>query len=84
MDLTRLAELGRLQPHETTPEEIAKLRALVGQRLMDARSTTISTDLRFMAAYDAARSLAKTVLAAGGWRVTGYGQHFATFHALRR
>lgn len=82
MDLRRLAGLGRLQPHETTPEEITKLRTLAQRRLADARSTTISDDLRFLAAYDAARSLAKMVLAAAGWRVTGYGQHYATFQAL--
>ena len=82
MNLTRLAELGRLQPHETTPEEMAKLRALVERRLSDAQMTTDSADWRFMAAYNAARTLAKMVLAVAGWRVTGYGQHFTTFHAV--
>lgn len=82
MNLRRLVELGRLQPHETTPEEIGKLRKLVQRRLVDARSHTISDDLRFLAAYDAARTLAKMVLAAAGWRPSGVAQHFSTFHAL--
>jgi uncharacterized protein (UPF0332 family) len=71
-----------LQSHEATPEELAKLRTLAEHRLLAAQSTALFTDLRFMAAYDAARSLAKMVLAVAGWRVTGYGQHFTTFHAL--
>ena len=81
MSLDELRDRGLLKPHRTSRQEIADLMSIVEVGLSDARAETISLDRRFSAAYDAARSLATIVLAAGGYRTTGMGQHATTFEA---
>ncbi len=82
MNLTDLAELGRLAEHRTSRQEIADLLRLGEAALADANVEAISLDRRFCAAYDAARTLATIALACAGYRPTGQGQHRTVFDAL--
>ena len=77
-----LVEEKKLQPHETSASEVADLLKVADRGLKDAESGSISLDLRFMAAYNAALSLATIALAAGGYRTTGLAHHATTFLAL--
>jgi len=58
------------------------LLALAQRGLADARTETISTDLRFCAAYHAALQLATIPLASAGYRAAGVGHHATVFEAL--
>ena len=82
MSLSELLAAARLRRHRTSREEMRELLRLADQALADARVTAVSLDRRFLAAYDAARSLATMVLACAGYRATGSGQHAAVFEGL--
>lgn len=72
----------RVQPHQTSRQELDALRALVERDLKDAGLAGLSVDRRFATAYNAVLQLAKMVIACAGWRVRGEGHHRTTFEAL--
>lgn len=53
MTLQNLAKIGRLHPHEPTPEEIRRLLAAAERNLKDARLKENSPETRFDCAYKA-------------------------------
>lgn len=53
MTLENSAQIGKLKPHKTTREEIARLLAAARRHLKDARHADISPESRFDIAYKA-------------------------------
>jgi hypothetical protein len=65
-----------------TKTEIDKLRALAARSLSDVAVPGLSTDMQFILAYDAARTLSLMVVRASGYRPKSVGSHYNTFLAL--
>lgn len=82
MDLRKLLADGSLRRHRTSAEEIRDLLRVVDRDLADAGVRRVSSDRRFMTAYNAALTLATMVLYAAGYRASGAGHHWATIQAL--
>jgi hypothetical protein len=57
MSLQKWVEYGWLRPEPTSPDEIKSLLGIVDRSLADAKVEAVSTDLRFVAAFNAALSL---------------------------
>jgi hypothetical protein len=81
MTLQQWADNGWLEPHVTSPAEIANLLAIVDRDLADAGGG-ISPDWRFGIAYNAALKLCTILLYAEGFRAARTLQHYRTIHAL--
>jgi hypothetical protein len=76
-------EYGWLRPEPTSPSEIRDLLGIVERSLADSKIAAVSTDLRFVAAFNAALSAATTALRASGHRtVTLAGHHVQTIESL--
>ncbi len=71
-----------LEPHETSPEEIADLLKRYDVALADARVMGQSAEGRYVHAYTAGFLLAKTVVRAEGVRVKGGESHRDTLRAV--
>jgi len=65
-----------------TKAELDKLRSIVSRSLKDAAAPGLSTDARFIMAYDAARTMALIIVRAAGYRPKLSGAHRNTFVAL--
>ncbi|MEW6263159.1 MAG: hypothetical protein AB1641_08775 [Thermodesulfobacteriota bacterium] len=81
MTLRQWAENGWLEPHVTSPQEIANLLAMVNRDLTDAGSG-ISPDWRFGIAYNAALKLCAILLYVEGYRAVRTLHHYRTIQAL--
>ena len=62
MSLEKWVEYGWLRREATSPAEIKDLLGIVQRSLADSKVEAVSTDLRFIAAFNAALCLAKTAL----------------------
>lgn len=83
MNLKKWVEYGWLRPEPTSPDEIKSLLGIAERSLADAKIEAISTDLRFIAAFNAALSLATLALRAAGHRTaTQAGHHIKTIESL--
>lgn len=82
MSLRRWLEEGRLRPHQTSKREIEDLLAVAERDLSDAQVPDLSTDRRFLIAYEAALTLATIPLYCEGYETHGRGHHWLTFQAL--
>ena len=79
MSLEKWVEYGWLRREPTSPSEIKDLLGLVDRSLADSKVEAVSTDLRFIAAFNAALCAATTALRASGHRtVTQAGHHVKT------
>jgi len=79
MSLQKWVEYGWLRREPTSPAEIRDLFGIVERSLPDSRVEAVSTDLRFIAAFNAALCVATTALRASGHRtVTQAGHHVKT------
>ena len=79
MTLENLALIGKVKPHNTSREEIARLMAAVRRNLKDARLDGISSETRFDVAYKAVMQCALVALMANGFRPsTNEPGHHAT------
>jgi len=72
-----------LEPHETSPEEVRNLLAVVDRDLGDAAIGQLSADWRLGIAYNAALQLATMALAASGYRPTRDRGHERAIQSLR-
>jgi hypothetical protein len=76
-------EYGWLRREPTSPGEIKDLLGIVERSLADSKVEVVSTDLRFIAAFNAALCVATTALRASGHRtVTQAGHHVKTIESL--
>ena len=83
MSLEKWVEYGWLRREPTSPGEIRDLLAIVERSVADSKVEAISTDLRFIAAFNAALCLATTALRASGHRtVTQAAHHVKTIESL--
>src|ERR1700756_1083999 len=83
MSLAKWVEYGWLRREPTSPGEIKDLLGIVERSLADSGVEAVSTDLRFIAAFNAALSVATTALRASGHRtVTQAGHHVKTIESL--
>lgn len=81
MSLKRWADNGWLRPHQSSPQEIADLLAVVDRDSADAEGN-ISADWRFGIAYNAALKLCTILLYASGYRPEKMLQHYRTLAAM--
>ena len=83
MSLEKWVEFGWLRREPTSPDEIRSLLGIVKRNLADAKVEAVSTDLRFIAAFNAALCIATMALRATGHRtVTQAGHHVKTIESL--
>ena len=83
MSLEKWVEYGWLRREPTSPSEIKGLLGIVERCLADAKVEAVSTDLRFIAAFNAALCGATTALRASGHRTaTQAGHHVKTIESL--
>jgi len=83
MSLEKWVEYGWLRREPTSPGEIKDLLGIVERSLTDSKVEAVSTDLRFIAAFNAALSVATTALRASGHRTsTQAGHHVKTIESL--
>ncbi|HZQ18057.1 MAG TPA: hypothetical protein VFA90_04990 [Terriglobales bacterium] len=83
MSLEKWVEYGWLRREPTSPGEIRDLLGIVERSLADSEVEAISTDLRFIAGFNAALCAATTALRASGHRtVTQAGHHLKTIESL--
>src|SRR5215471_7986184 len=83
MSLEKWVEYGWLRREPTSPNEITDLLGIVDRSLADSKVKAVSTDRRFIAAFNAALCAATTALRASGHRtVTQAGHHVKTIESL--
>ena len=83
MSLEKWVEYGWLRREPTSPDEIRSLLGIVERSLADAKVEAVSTDLRFIAAFNAALCIATMALRATGHRtVTQAGHPVKTIESL--
>jgi len=83
MSLEKWVEYGWLRREPTSSSEIRDLLGIVDRSLTDSRVEAVSTDLRFIAAFNAALCAATTALRASGHRTaTQAGHHVKTIESL--
>jgi hypothetical protein len=82
MSWTKLLASKTVTPLPATKAELDKLRSLVARSLNDVAAAGLSTDMRFILAYDAARTLSLMIVRAAGYRPKAVGGHYNTFVAL--
>ncbi len=66
----------------TSKSEIDNLRSIVSRSLANVTVAGLSTDIRFILAYDATRTLSLMIVRAEGYRPRSVGGHYNTFIAL--
>ena len=71
-----------LTEHETSPEEIASLLAIVERDLANAAIGGLSADWKLNIAYNAALQAATAALAASGYRAAREQHHYRTIQSL--
>ena len=72
----------RLRTHKTSKEEIQGLLEIAKRDLNDASVQDLSTDRRFLIAYEGALTLATIPLYCAGYETYGRGHHWLTFRIL--
>lgn len=83
MSLEKWREHGWLRAEPTGRDEIKGLMAIVKRGLKDSSVVSISEDLRFVAAFNAALTAANMALRASGYRtVVQVGHHTKTIESL--
>ena len=82
MSWAKLLASKTITPLPATKGELDKLRSLVARSLNDITASGISTDMQFILAYDAARTLSLMIVRAAGYRPKSVGAHYNTFLAL--
>ena len=84
MSLQEWLKNGWLRPHQTSPQEIAGLRAVVKRDLKASADANLDADWRFAIAYNAALQCAALALYAAGFEAPkGGGAHHRTIESLR-
>ena len=71
-----------LVEHETSPEEIASLLAIVERDLANAKLAGLSEDWSLAIAYNAALQAATAALSAAGFRAAREQHHYRTIQSL--
>ena len=83
MSLTTWLENRWLTEHESSPQEVANLLAVVDRDLGDAEVEGLSSDRRLGISYNAALQLSILALAAAGYRATRDKSHLYSILSLQ-
>ena len=83
MSLQRLYTQGRLTGHKTSKQEVRDLLRLIERDIRDAKVDGISSDRKFVTAYNAVLQAATILLYCQGYRTKGAGHHFTVFQAMK-
>ena len=82
MSLQDWVRNGWLTDHQSSPQEIADLLAVVERDLNDCQSKDLSEDWQLAIAYNAALQLAVVALASNGYRATRDAHHYRVIQSL--
>ena len=82
MSLDDLLAQGKLRRRSARKEEIQGLLRVADRDLKDAAVPGLSSDRRFLVAYEAALALATVPLRCKGYETHGQGHHWTTFQSL--
>jgi len=83
MSLEKWVEYGWLKREPTSRDEIEGLLSILDRGLVDSKVEAISTDLRFIAAFNSALTAATAALRAFGFRTSSQaGHHVKTIESL--
>src|ERR1700736_1327416 len=82
MSWAKLLASKTVTPLPATKAELDNLRSIVQRSLNDVAATGLSTDARFIMAYDAAPTLSLMIVRGVGYRPRAAGGHYNTFLAL--
>lgn len=84
MSLEDLHKFGKLQKHETSAQEIKGLFGVAERCLRDSSQNTISLDLRYVAAYQAALAAGEALLCCFGYKAPKSNYHYMVWEASRQ
>ena len=82
MSFERLLAAGRLRPRKTRRDDIQHILQLADPDLADSSVPGLSSDRRFLIAYEAGLALATIPIYCGGYETHGSGHHWMTFQLL--
>jgi hypothetical protein len=82
MSWAKLLASNRVTQQPSAKAELDSLRSIVARCFSDVTAKGLSTDARFIMAYDAARTLSVMIVRAAGYRPRSVGGHYNTFLAL--
>lgn len=84
MSLEDLFKFGRLEKHKTSSQEIADLFGVAERCLKDASQDSISLELRYISAYQAALAAGEALLCCLGYKAPKSNYHYMVWEALRQ
>ena len=84
MSLEDLYKFDKLKKHKTTPQEVKDLFGVAQRCLKDSSQTTISLDLRFISAYQAALATGEAFLYCLGYQAPKNNYHYMVWEGLRQ
>ncbi len=83
MSLEDLLRFAKVEKHKTSPEEIADLLGVADRCMADASQKAISTELRFITAYQAALAAGEALMHCYGIKAPKTNHHFMVWESLR-
>lgn len=84
MSLEDLCKFGKLQKHNTSLQEISGLFGVAQRCLKDARQDSISFELRYISAYQAALASGEALLCCFGYSAPKTNYHYMVWEGLRQ
>lgn len=84
MSLEDLYKFGKLEKHKTSPEEIRELFGVTRRCLRDSLQETISFELRYISAYQAALAAGEAFLCCLGYSAPKTNYHYMVWEGLRQ
>ena len=84
MSLEDLCKFGKLQKHKTSTQEIIGLFGVAQRCLKDASQDSISFELRYISAYQAALAAGEALLCCFGYAAPKVNYHYMVWEGLRQ
>lgn len=84
MSLEDLCKFGKLQKHNTSSQEIKGLFEVAQRCLRDAKQDSISFELRYISAYQAALAAGEALLCCLGYTAPKTNYHYMVWEGLRQ
>ncbi len=84
MSLEDLYRFGKIEKHKTSAQEIKELFGVAERCIKDASQDSISFELRFISAYQAALAAGEAFLYCFGYRAPKNNYHYMVWEGLRQ
>jgi uncharacterized protein (UPF0332 family) len=84
LSLEDLCKFGKLQKHNTSSQEISGLFGVAKRCLKDAKQDSISFELRYISAYQAALAAGEALLYCFGYSAPKTNYHYMVWEGLRQ